>query len=110
MNTASATVGRSAVAALEPDASRLRRGFLLGLLGVALFALTIPMTRLASGPFAAPQLSPWFVALGRAEFAGVVAVADLVAVRAPGPRPRQWRRLALPALGGWGGLPRVGGV
>jgi len=50
MNSASATTrGPLVPAAAHSEASRLRRGYLLGLLGVALFALTIPMTRLASG-------------------------------------------------------------
>ncbi|MFM2049616.1 MAG: hypothetical protein RL682_107, partial [Pseudomonadota bacterium] len=36
-------------------------GIWLGLLGVAIFAVTLPMTRLATGTADAPQLSPWFV-------------------------------------------------
>ena len=36
----------------------------LGLLGVGLFALSLPMTRLAVGSTQSPQLSPEFVALG----------------------------------------------
>ncbi|HEY8359767.1 MAG TPA: EamA family transporter, partial [Ramlibacter sp.] len=42
------------------------RGLWLGLLGVAIFALTLPMTRLAVGTPDAPQLSGVFIALGRA--------------------------------------------
>ena len=87
------------------DARRLQRGWLLGLLGVALFALTIPMTRLASGSAAAPQLSPWFVAFGRAAFAGVLAAAYLLVVRAPWPNAAQWRALALTAAGVVFGFP-----
>ena len=40
-------------------------GMWLGVVGVALFAVTLPMTRLATGTQDAPQLSPWFVTLGR---------------------------------------------
>src|SRR5262245_29664964 len=105
MNTASA-----ALVARPADAHRLRRGYLLGLLGVALFALTIPMTRLASGPAAAPQLSPWFVAFGRAAFAGVLAVLYLWAQRAPWPSATQWRALALTALGVVFGFPLFMGL
>ena len=34
------------------------QGLWLGLLGVVIFALTLPMTRLATGTVDAPQLSP----------------------------------------------------
>src|SRR5512138_1643743 len=110
MNTASATVHRGTIAGIDPSAAQLRRGFMLGLVGVALFALTIPMTRLASGSFATPQLSPWFVAIGRAAVAGLLALAYLLAVRAPWPRPRQWRTLALTALGVVFGFPLFMGL
>jgi drug/metabolite transporter (DMT)-like permease len=92
------------------DAARLQRGFLLGLLGVALFALTIPMTRLASGSTAAPQLSPWFVAFGRAAVAGTLAALYLMAVRAPWPSTPQWRRLAITAIGVVFGFPLFMGL
>src|SRR5688500_1924519 len=68
----------------------LRRGFAYGTLGVALFALTIPMTRLASGSLESPQLSPWFVAFGRAALAGVLALLYLLVLRAPRPSAAQW--------------------
>ena len=48
-------------------------GMWLGVLGVVFFAVTLPMTRLATGTQAAPQLSPWFVTLGRAALAGVLS-------------------------------------
>jgi drug/metabolite transporter (DMT)-like permease len=100
----------SSVAAAMPGpaadaAARQRRGFAYGALGVALFALTIPMTRLASGSLEAPQLSPWFVAIGRAAVAGLLALAYLLVVRAPWPRAEQWRWLALTALGVVFGFP-----
>ncbi|MBC7728247.1 MAG: EamA family transporter, partial [Microbacteriaceae bacterium] len=43
-----------------------RTGLWLGLLGVATFALTLPMTRWAVGTADAPQMSGAFVAMGRA--------------------------------------------
>jgi drug/metabolite transporter (DMT)-like permease len=109
MNTASATAVAT-VSAEQRDAARLRRGFALGLLGVALFALTIPMTRLASGSTSTPQLSPWFVAFGRAAAAGVLAIGYLLAVRAPWPQPRQWRTLAFTAIGVVFGFPLFMGL
>ena len=42
------------------------RGFALGVLGVVIFAMTLPMTRLAVGAAADPQLPPLFVTAGRA--------------------------------------------
>ncbi|MFO1266198.1 MAG: hypothetical protein U1F67_04945 [Rubrivivax sp.] len=41
------------------------RGFAWGALGVLIFALTMPMTRLAVGGATAPQLPPAFVTAGR---------------------------------------------
>ena len=40
-------------------------GLWLGLLGVVIFALTLPMTRLAVGTPADPQMSGIFIALAR---------------------------------------------
>ncbi|MCH7345619.1 DMT family transporter [Pelomonas sp. CA6] len=76
----------------------------LGLLGVAIFALSIPMTRLASGSVAAPQLPAEFIALGRAALAGLCSLVYLRWTRAPLPRGRQWQSLAFIAAGvvfGW---------
>jgi drug/metabolite transporter (DMT)-like permease len=94
-----------AAARAAHEHAALRRGFAYGTLGVALFALTIPMTRLASGSLEAPQLSPWFVAFGRAALAGVLALLYLLALRAPRPSAAQWRWLALTALGVVFGFP-----
>jgi len=88
-----------------PRLSAATQGWLLGGLGVLIFALTIPMTRLASGSLAAPQLPAEFVAIGRAALAGLLAVLWLAATRAPWPCPAQWRQLALTALGVVFGFP-----
>jgi drug/metabolite transporter (DMT)-like permease len=85
-------------------------GWLLGVLGVLVFALTIPMTRLASGSVAAPQLPAVFVAIGRAALAGLLAAAWLRATRAPRPRPSQWRPLLLTSLGVVFGFPLLLGL
>ncbi|KQM69747.1 DMT family transporter [Xylophilus sp. Leaf220] len=81
------------------------KGLLLGVLGVAIFAMTLPMTRLATGTADAPQLSPWFVTLGRAAVAGLLSVVVLLLWRAPRPGPRQWKALAFAALGNAIGFP-----
>jgi len=85
-------------------ARRVRHGLALGALGVLIFAFSIPMTRLASGSTAAPQLDPVFVALGRAAVAGVLAALALRLTRAPLPRRAQWPGLLVTAAGvvfGW---------
>ena len=71
MNTASSANTRSNEA----------RGLWLGFLGVAIFAATLPMTRLATGTADAPQLSPWFITLGRGALAGGLSILFLLATR-----------------------------
>jgi drug/metabolite transporter (DMT)-like permease len=102
-----ATPPMSAIARAQPlpRLSAATQGWLLGVLGVLIFALTIPMTRLASGSLTAPQLPAEFVAIGRAALAGLLAVLWLGATRAPWPRPTQWRQLVLTALGVVFGFP-----
>ncbi len=80
-------------------------GLLLGILGVAMFAVTLPMTRLATGTHDAPQLSPWFVTFGRAALAGLLSLIVLVAMRAPRPQRHQWKPLAFALLGNAIGYP-----
>jgi drug/metabolite transporter (DMT)-like permease len=81
------------------------RGYALGLLGVAIFALTLPMTRLAVGDANAPQLPPAFVTAGRAALAGLLSIAYLLAVRARTPQRAQWPALAVCAVGTVIGFP-----
>ena len=80
-------------------------GMWLGLLGVAMFAVTLPMTRLATGTQEAPQLSPWFVTLGRAALAGALSVVFLLVTRSPRPAREHWRPLSLAMLGNAMGYP-----
>ena len=87
------------------DAQRLRKGLWLGALGVVIFALTLPMTRLAVGTPEAPQFSGVFVAVGRAVVAGILSALFLLATRAPWPRREDWQPLALVALGVVFGFP-----
>ncbi len=80
-------------------------GMWLGVLGVAMFAVTLPMTRMATGTQAAPQLSPWFVTFGRAALAGVLSIIVLLAMRAPRPKPHEWKPLGMAVLGNVIGYP-----
>lgn len=92
-------------AALRLAGSDETRGLWFGVLGVAIFALTLPMTRLATGPAEAPQLSPWFVTFGRAALAGLLSLGYLAWVRGPRPQGRQWGWLAASACGTVLGFP-----
>ena len=74
------------------------RGLWLGLLGVVIFAMTLPMTRLAVGPASDPQLPPAFVTAGRAAFAGMLSVLYLWITNAPRVQRRHLPALAVSAL------------
>ena len=88
-------------AAMKPET----RGLWLGMLGVAIFAVTLPMTRLATGTAEAPQLSPWFVTFGRAALAGGLSLIFLLLTRSRWPTPAERRPLALALLGNALGYP-----
>ncbi len=81
------------------------RGLALGLLGVVIFAMTVPMTRLAVGPALDPQLPPFFVTAGRAALAGGLAAIYLLAVRARWPGREHRLALFVSALGTVVGFP-----
>ncbi len=89
--------------------SQVTRGLWLGLLGVVLFAATLPMTKIAVGSLAAPQLTPWFVSFGRAAAAGVLSAIYLLVQRSQGklvvPAGRQWALLFMTACGVVVGFP-----
>ncbi len=86
----------------SPDETR---GLWLGLLGVTIFAMTLPMTRLAVGPVDAPQLPPIFVTSGRAAGAALLSVAYLLLTKAPWPARRHLLPLLICALGTVVGFP-----
>ena len=95
----------STPATLRPPLADATRGLLLGAVGVLIFAATLPMTRLAVGDAAAPQLPPSFVTAGRAGVAGLLSVGWLLMLRAPFPARRHWRALFISALGTVVGFP-----
>jgi len=95
----------AAQSAVPPTPAQVRRGLLLGLLGVVIFAMTFPMTRLAVGDVSAPQMSPEFVTAARAALAGLLSIGYLRWVGAPVPDRRHWRPLAVCALGTVVGFP-----
>ncbi len=80
--------------------SNPRAGLGWGLLGVAVFSFTVPLTRVA-----ADGLSPLFIGAGRAVIAAVLAAAALAITRQHLPRGVQWVRLAVVAGGVVIGFP-----
>ncbi len=76
--------------AAQTSAKNVKTGLWLGLLGVTLFAATLPMTKLALGTAADPQLTPWFITFGRAAVAGLLSILYLL---------RQYIRRLEPDLG-----------
>lgn len=91
------------------NAAQEKEALLWGMVGVALFAATLPMTRLAVGSAEAPQLSPWFVTFGRAAVAGVLSLLYLLWQRAQGrlkvPRKAEWPLVGMTAFGVIVGFP-----
>jgi drug/metabolite transporter (DMT)-like permease len=85
--------------------SHLSKGLWLGLLGIVIFSVTLPMTRLAVGTPEAPQMSGIFIALGRAVVAAGLSAVFLLATRAPFPRREDWWPLAVTAGGVVFGFP-----
>lgn len=80
--------------------ARELRGMLVALVGVVMFAATLPATRIAVA-----HLSPWWIALGRAELAAILAGIALWARRERLPAREHWPSLALTALGVVLGFP-----
>ncbi|WP_334189113.1 DMT family transporter [Noviherbaspirillum sp.] len=76
------------------------KGMWLGLIGVAIFSLTLPFTRIAVA-----ELNPVLVALGRAVVAAVGSALLLWWVDAPRPTGAQWKALAITSLGVVVGFP-----
>jgi drug/metabolite transporter (DMT)-like permease len=73
----------------ERTSARNRRALLLGLLGVAMFGMTLPATRLAVADF-----DPLFVTAGRSLVAAALASVTLLWARSQPPLRREWPRLA----------------
>lgn len=95
----------SSVAPARAPLSRTARGYLLGLLGVTIFAATLPMTRLAVGTAEAPLMSGVFIAMGRAALAALLSLFLLAFTRAPRPARGDWPLIAVTAAGVVFGFP-----
>jgi drug/metabolite transporter (DMT)-like permease len=78
------------------------RGLLLGFVGVAIFALTLPFTRIA-----VVEMHPLFISLGRTVVAAAVAGVILIATRQAFPNVSQLKQLAIVAAGVVFGFPSL---
>ena len=85
--------------------SQITTGLWLGLLGIVIFSVTLPMTRLAVGTPDAPQMSGLFIAMGRAVVAAGLSAVLLLATRAPWPAQGDWLPLGITASGVVFGFP-----
>jgi drug/metabolite transporter (DMT)-like permease len=83
----------------------IRKGLWLGLLGIVIFAITLPATRLAVGSPDAPQMSGVFIAMGRAVVAAGLSAVFLLVTRAPLPQRKDGWPLAITAVGVVLGFP-----
>ncbi len=72
---------QSQLSTVHARGSKPALGLILGLLGVLIFAATLPATRLALDGY-----SPWFITHSRAVVASLAAIVILVALRRPFPR------------------------
>jgi drug/metabolite transporter (DMT)-like permease len=88
----------------------INKGLWLGLLGIVIFSVTLPMTRLAVGTPDAPQMSGLFIAMGRAVVAAGLSAVLLLATRAPWPARQDWLPLAMTASGVVFGFPLLTSV
>ncbi len=84
---------------------QINQGLWLGLLGIAIFSVTLPMTRMAVGTADAPQMSGFFIAMGRAVVAAALSGVFLLLTRAPLPRRQDWLPLAITSGGVVFGFP-----
>ncbi|OZB31983.1 MAG: hypothetical protein B7X60_16085 [Polynucleobacter sp. 39-45-136] len=73
---------------------------LIGFVGILIFSLTLPVTKIVLGSF-----NPYFIAFGRAFLAGLFALAYLLYTKAPLPAQSDLVKLAVIALGVIFGFP-----
>ena len=76
------------------------KGMFLGCIGVVMFSLTLPFTRIAVA-----ELSPYFVTFGRSTLGGICALILFAFTRPKLPTKTQLIRLSVMALGVVYGFP-----
>jgi drug/metabolite transporter (DMT)-like permease len=83
----------------------ITRGYLLGFLGVAVFSLTLPFTRLAVAEF-----DPLFISIGRTVVAALVAIPLVLFSNQPRPDRKDLKSLVVVAAGVVLGFPILSSV
>jgi drug/metabolite transporter (DMT)-like permease len=73
---------------------------LIGLVGVAMFSLTLPITKIAL-----EALNPYFISFGRATLAGLAALIYVISIKAPIPELQTLKKLGIIVLGVIVGFP-----
>lgn len=68
------------------------KGMLIGFIGVAIFSLTLPFTRIA-----VQEMSPFYVSFGRGVIAGVCGALFLLLTKSPLPTKTQFKKLLITA-------------
>ena len=86
------------------------KGYVLGVIGVTVFAATLPITKIAVGSDAEPLVSGQFVTLARAAIAAMLSALWLLWVRPPMPRGRDWLWLGVTACAVVIGFPLFMGL
>lgn len=76
------------------------KGMLIGFVGILIFSLTLPVSKIAVLSF-----DPYFIAFGRALLAGLVAMAYLIYKKEPLPQKKDFAKFAVIALGVVFGFP-----
>jgi drug/metabolite transporter (DMT)-like permease len=76
------------------------KGMLIGFVGILIFSLTLPVTKIAILSF-----DPYFIAFGRAALAGTLALAYLVIFKEPMLAKADIGKLVVIALGVVFGFP-----
>ena len=82
------------------EQKQINQGMVLGFIAVAIFSLTLPVTRQI-----VPFFDPLFIGLGRSVVAALVALPILLIFKQRFPNPQQVKQLLLTAVGVIAGFP-----
>jgi len=82
------------------DKNQINQGMFLGFISVAIFSLTLPVTRLI-----VPYFDPLFIGLGRSVLAALIALPILLIFKQSLPNRQQIKQLLLTAVGVIAGFP-----
>ena len=82
-----------------------KRGYLFGFIGVVIFGLTLPFTRIAVA-----ELNPMFAAIARTVVAAAIALPLLLLTRQPKPQRSDLPRIAITILGVVIGFPVLSAI